>query len=267
MSSKVIIITGSSRGMGKTMAELLLKTTSDKLVLVARSEDKLSEFFKSLSPEDQERVHFVAGDLTSDETICKLIKETISKFGKLNSVIFNAGVLDPISHIEKLDINAMKKLFDVNFFSIVSLTQACLPYLREAGKNGIDGPSSCIYVSSSASVLRYDGWLAYGASKAAINHLSMDLNAEESPLIRSISIDPGIVDTGMQVDIRENLGKNMHPDAHKKFIEFHERGNLLAPEIPGGVCANLAAIGIPQELSGEYLVYNDEKLKKFQYKI
>ena len=262
---KVIIITGASRGMGKSMAEILLKSSDNcKLVLVARSRDRLQEFVDSLTEKQKARVHFVAGDLTDTKTLDQLVDESVDKFGKINSVIFNAGILEPIAHIEKIDISQMKKLFDVNFFSLVELTQRLLPVLRETAKQ--DGiPTACVYVSSSASEVRYDGWLAYGSSKAAVNHLAMDLDAEEDGLIRGISIDPGVVDTGMQVNIRENLGKGMKSDAHQKFIEFHEKGQLLKPEVPGGVCALLALKGVPNDLGGKYLEHCDESLRSFQF--
>ena len=263
--SRVIIVTGASRGMGKRMAEIILeRSETAKVVLVARSEHLLKEFAESLSEKDQARVHYVAVDLTAEDASEKIVSETISKFGKVNSVIFNAGILEPIAHIDSLDTKQMRKLFEVNFFSLVELTQKLIPSLRQAAKE--DGvPSGCVYVSSSASVFVYDGWLAYGASKAAVNHLAADLDSEEKGVIRSSSIDPGIVDTGMQVNIRENLGKGMNEDAHKAFIDFHASGQLLKPEVPGGVCALLALNGIPEEVSGKYLEYCDAALANFQY--
>ncbi|KGK34378.1 hypothetical protein JL09_g6473, partial [Pichia kudriavzevii] len=79
MSPKVIIITGASRGMGKTMAEVLIKESPDvRLTLVARSGDKLKEFYDSLDKKDQERVHYVAGDLSDEATMDRLISETVS---------------------------------------------------------------------------------------------------------------------------------------------------------------------------------------------
>jgi NAD(P)-dependent dehydrogenase (short-subunit alcohol dehydrogenase family) len=264
-TDKVIIVTGASRGMGLTIAQVLLKSSEFvKLVLIARSKDKLQEFVNSLNEKDQKRVHYVAGDLTDEKVLDQLIIESISKFNKINSVIFNAGILEPISHIDKLDTKQMRRLFEVNFFSLVELTQKLIPELRKSAIKD-NFPSSCIYVSSSASEVCYDGWLAYGASKAAVNHLAMDLNNEEKGLIRSISIDPGIVDTGMQTNIRENLGNGMKSDAHQQFIEFHENGQLLKPEIPGGVCALLALKGIPEDLSGKYLEYCHKSLDNFQY--
>lgn len=262
--ARVIIVTGASRGMGQSMVNVILESSKeDKVVLVARSKDKLQEYVDSLSTEDQLRVHYVAGDLTDPSTIETLVEETIEKFGKINSVIFNAGILEPIAHIDSVDTKQMRKLFEVNFFSIVELTQKLIPELRKSAKaDGI--PASCVFVSSLASNTFIDGWLAYGASKAALNHLAMDLHNEEE-LIRSISIDPGVVDTGMQVNIRQNLGVGMKEDAHKTFLELHEQGKLLKPEVPGGVCALLALNGIPEEVSGQYLEYCDSKLANYQY--
>lgn len=267
MAHKVIVVTGASRGMGKTMVEVLLNESEDcKIVLIARSRDRLQEFVDSLPTNQRERVHYVAGDLTNENTLTQLVDETIEKFGKINSVVFNAGILEPISPIEKLDIKQVKRLFEVNFFSIVELTQKLIPILRKSSKE--DGiPSSCVYVSSSASTFCYDGWMAYGASKAALNHLTLHLGDEEKGLINAISIDPGIVDTGMQVNIRENLGTGMAAETHKMFIEFHEKGQLLKPEIPGGVCALLALQGVPDSLSGKYLEYCDKSLEAFQHPI
>lgn len=265
MSPKVIIITGASRGMGKTMAEVLIKESPDvRLTLVARSGDKLKEFYDSLDKKDQERVHYVAGDLSDEATMDRLISETVSKFGKINSIIFNAAVLDPIGHIDHLDTKAMRKLFEVNFFSLVELTQKLIPELRKAAKE--DGiPSACVYVSSSAAHMAYDGWLAYGASKAAVNHLALDLASEEGGHIRSISIDPGVVDTNMQTNIRNVLGKNMNSEAHEMFIGLHESGKLLKPEVPGGVCALLALKGVAQNLNGKFLEHCDKELAEYQY--
>lgn len=263
--AKVIVVTGASRGMGQTIVNILLESsTEDKVVLVARSKDKLQEYVDALSKSDQERVFYVAGDLTDPATLESLVTETIEKFGKINSVVFNAGVLEPIAHIDSVDTTQVRKLFEVNFFSIVDLTQKLIPELRKAAKE--DGiPSSCVFVSSLASTTFIDGWLAYGASKAALNHLAMDLHNEEEH-IRTISIDPGIVDTGMQVNIRNNLGTGMKKEAHKMFLDIHEQGKLLKPEVPGGVCALLALKGIPEEVSGQFVEYCDARLADFHYK-
>ncbi|GME83715.1 unnamed protein product [Ambrosiozyma monospora] len=123
--------------------------------------------------------------------------------------------------------------------------------------------ASCIFVSSGASVNPADAWSAYGASKAALNLFCTSLNKEEGDKIKTISVAPGVVDTEMQVDIREKFGSSMKPEALKRFTDLHEKGQLLPPTVPGSIYANLALKGIPDGLSGQYIRYNNELLAQF----
>lgn len=91
----------------------------------------------------------------------------------------------------------------------------------------------------------------YGATKAAMNHLAMTLAAEE-PDVTSISIRPGMVDTEMQREIRDEHKANLHPTMYAKFDEAYKGGKLLRPEQPGHVMAKLA-LGAPQSLNGRYM--------------
>lgn len=103
-------------------------------------------------------------------------------------------------------------------------------------------------------------WGAYGSSKAALNHIIQTLAVEE-PSIFSVSIAPGVVDTGMQNNIRDNHGQAMG-DSHSKFVDLYETGGLLKPEVPGAVIANLV-LEAKGDFNGKYLRYNDEKLKAY----
>jgi len=128
----------------------------------------------------------------------------------------------------------------------VAFVRAAIPELRKTH-------GRIIFTSSGAAMGAYSTWGAYGAAKAAMNHLAMTLEAEE-PLITSISIRPGVVDTQMQQAIREvHLGEMDKKDA-EKFKSLHKEGGLLRPEQPGHVMAKLAVDG-PKELSGKFLRY------------
>lgn len=116
--------------------------------------------------------------------------------------------------------------------------------------------------SSGAAVGAYATWGAYGASKAALNHLALTLSVEE-PDVTTVSIRPGVVDTDMQVSIREAHHKAMDEKDAAKFRELKETGGLLRPDQPGNVMAKLA-LDAPKELSGQFMSWNDEKLASFQ---
>ncbi len=97
----------------------------------------------------------------------------------------------------------------------------------------------------------YHGWGAYGASKAALNHLALTLSVEE-PDVTSISVRPGVVDTEMQRDVREKHFETMQETDVAKFHTLHRDGKLLRPDQPGNVMAKLVLNG-SNALSGKFL--------------
>lgn len=133
--------------------------------------------------------------------------------------------------------------------------QSALPSLR-LSKGRI------ILTSSGAAVGAYQGWGAYGAGKAVLNHLALTLAVEE-PDVTTVSVRPGVVDTEMQREIREQHNKAMTEKDAAKFAELKRDGGLLRPEQPGHVLAKLA-VGAGKELSGKFLNWNDESLGGFQ---
>ena len=110
-----------------------------------------------------------------------------------------------------------------------------------------------IFTSSGASMRAYSSWGAYGASKAALNHLAMTLAVEE-PDITTISLRPGVVDTDMQRDIRDIYQEHMDYKDREKFSSLYKTGQLLKPEQPGHVIAKLVLAGT-KELSGQFIRY------------
>lgn len=119
--------------------------------------------------------------------------------------------------------------------------QAALPELRKS-------KGRIILTSSGASVNTYTTWGAYGASKAALNHLALTLTVEE-PNITSVAIRPGVVDTDMQTKVRSHAEVMDEKDV-EKFKGLHEQGKLLRPDQPGNVIARLAVVA-GRELSGK----------------
>lgn len=222
------------------------------MIAISRSEKQL----KALeSRYGSDRLGVVVGDVSDSKTSTSAVKLAVEKFGQLNSVIANAGVLDPVSQVSDAKVADWRKLYDVNLFAVVDLVQQAIPELRKTKGN-------VVAVLSGASTTAYNGWSAYGSSKAALNHFVLSLASEESE-ISAISVAPGVVNTEMQDDIRNKFGKNMTPDALKRFVDLHKDNQLLAPEVPAAVYANLALQGWNKDLNGQYLRFNDDKLKEY----
>jgi NAD(P)-dependent dehydrogenase (short-subunit alcohol dehydrogenase family) len=247
---KTIILTGASRGIGLAIAHYLLKR-SNNLVLVARSEQPLRE----LEQQYKDQVAVLAGDLADFSLGEKAVALAQEKFHSLDGLIVNHGVLDPVKRVANSSADAWRSAFDVNFFSAVAMTQAALPALRKS-------KGTILFTSSGAASNAYPTWGAYGASKAAMNHLAMTLGSEEKE-VTTISVRPGVVDTEMQRDIREKHNNEMDEQDAARFAELKATGGLLKPEQPGHVMAKLV-LEAPKELTGKFLSWNAEELKAFQ---
>ncbi|KAI5782771.1 hypothetical protein EDC01DRAFT_619140 [Geopyxis carbonaria] len=242
MLDQVIILTGASRGLGLAIAVYILQNYSNaRLVLISRTADAM-EALKASYPK---QVEVLVGDLQSTNVAIKAVETAVTVFGKLNAIIINHGILQPVSRLEDAPLDKWKVAFDINFFSAVALIKESIPELRR--NNG-----RAIFVSSGAAVTPYQGWGAYGASKAGINHLAQTLAVEEER-ITSISIRPGVIDTKMQEEIREQHAEHMG-SAHERFRDLKKNGKLLQPQEPGTVIAELA-LHARRELTGLFLKY------------
>ena len=100
---------------------------------------------------------------------------------------------------------------------------------------------------------------AYSVAKAALNHFTRALAAEE-PVITTIAVRPGVVDTDMQTTIRRHGATGMPAEIYARFVNYHERDELLPPEVPGCALAVLA-FHAPQEWSGAFLAWDSEDVQ------
>ncbi|KAK4125035.1 NAD(P)-binding protein [Parathielavia appendiculata] len=249
MESKVVIVTGASRGIGLAVAETLL-AASHKVVLVSRSADKLQQ----LKEQYPSKVAYLAADMTLADTAWRATELAILTFGKIDGVVVNHGVLSPMTRIENASVEEWKKLYDANFFSALALTKETIPHLR-ASKGRI------VFVSSGAATSAYTSWGAYGSSKAALNSLAKHVGVEE-PVITSVAISPGRVDTDMQKELREK-GTEMAKKDYETFKTDFEEGRLIKPEQSGRVIAKLSVDAKP-ELSGKYFKWDAAELAEYR---
>lgn len=241
-------LSSTNTGIGEAIVRTLLADSSNRVVAVARSGDQLAQLEKEFSG----RVTGVSGDVSERETSVRAVRTAVDNFGQLDAVVANAGMLHPVGNVGDLDVGEWRRLFDVNFFSVVHLVQAALPELRKSLA------ANFVAVLLGASRAGYVTWGPYGLSKAALDHLMKTVAAEE-PLVHSIAIAPGVVDTEMQGLIRDKYTDVMK-SAADRFIELHKLGSLLKAEVPGKVLAQLAVKGWTKEMNGGYYRYNDEEV-------
>lgn len=242
-----------SLGIGLAIVERLLASKeAPNVVGVSRTESHL----KALEEKYPSRFFYVVGDVSNEETSKSVIAKAIERFGHIHSIVLNAGVLEPVAPIADANIADWERLYKINLFAPLCLASKAIPYLRITS-------GRIVFVSTGASVSTYTGWGAYGSSKAALNHLAATIAAEE-PSLFTISVAPGVVDTSMQVDIREKHGAGMTAKDHLKFTNYKKDGKLLHPAVPGEIIANLALRGQGDDLNGKYLRYNNPSLEAYK---
>ena len=180
----VALITGGSAGLGRALT-LALADQGWTVVTNGRSADRLSRLPK-------ERVVAVVGDITDAAHRARLGEE-VERLGRLDLLVHNASTLGPLPLRPLRDLPAaeLAEVWRVNVGAPLALTQLLLPKLLAF--SGV-----LITISSDAAVEHYETWGVYGASKAAADHLTLTLAAEEGLL--SYAVDPGDMRTQMQAD-------------------------------------------------------------------
>jgi NAD(P)-dependent dehydrogenase (short-subunit alcohol dehydrogenase family) len=242
----VILVTGASRGIGAATVRRLL-ARGCRVVGAARSRGAFA------APADRAGGAFLplAGDVSRLADARRLVAETIKGFGRLDALVNNAGILGPVARLAEAAPEAWQHNLAVNLLGPFYLSQAAIPHLR-ASRGRI------VNVSSGAAVKAVEGWSAYCVAKAALTHLTRLLAAEE-PAIVSVALRPGVVDTAMQAQIREEGGGAMTPERSAYFRRLKTDGELLDPAVPARTIAWLA-LSAPAELSGRFLEYDDPRL-------
>jgi NAD(P)-dependent dehydrogenase (short-subunit alcohol dehydrogenase family) len=188
MTSKTVIITGASRGIGAEAARVFANAGAN-VALLARSQDDIA----ALAGEIGERAIAIPCNVARYGEMSAAVATTVQVFGGLDVLINNAGVVDPISHLGAADPEAWGQLIDINVKGVFNGIHAALPALKAGGGGSV------LTISSGAAHNAIEAWSAYCASKAAVNMMNRSLHLEEAANgIRAIGLSPGTVATEMQ---------------------------------------------------------------------
>jgi NAD(P)-dependent dehydrogenase (short-subunit alcohol dehydrogenase family) len=182
------LITGASRGFGRSLAEAVLEA-GDQVVATARRPEQLD----GLVARHGERVRAVALDVTDAAAAARAVQQTIDAFGRLDVVVNNAGYGNsaPIEEVAEDDFRAQ---IETNLFGVVNVTRAALPVLR-AQRSGFFVQFSSI----GGRVGGTPGMGAYQTAKFAVEGFSEVLAAETAPFgLKVVIVEPGAFRTDWQ---------------------------------------------------------------------
>lgn len=186
------LVTGASRGLGRALAEELARSGA-RVVMVARGGAALEEAAASVRAAGG-AAHAVAADVASKEAIYPLVGLAQDRVGPIDLLIHNASALGPtpLGELSALACEDLDSVLAANLVGPFRLTKAVVGGMVARGRGTI------AFISSDAAVEPYARWGAYGASKAAADHMARIWAAElEGTGVRVIAIDPGEMDTAM----------------------------------------------------------------------
>jgi NAD(P)-dependent dehydrogenase (short-subunit alcohol dehydrogenase family) len=177
---RVWLITGSSAGFGREIAEAAL-AHGDSVVATARRPETLADLAESAP----DRVLTVPLDVTSQDQIDAAVAAALDRFGQIDVLVNNAGH-GSVGAIEEVAMEDLRGLMEIMFFGAFALTQAVLPHMRERGSGTI------VQLSSMGGQVSPPGFGAYCSAKWALEAMSTSLAAEVVPMgIRVLIVEPG----------------------------------------------------------------------------
>ena len=192
LTGQTVLITGASRGIGEAAAHAFAQSGAN-VILCARSADAIADIAAQIG----EKAMALTCDVSDANAMADVIDKTIDRFGGLDVLIGNAGMIEPISFMADTDPDAFSKAIDVNLKGVFYGMRAALPHMIAKGRGTI------ITVSSGAAHGPMQGWPTYCASKAGAYMLTRAADLENRDKgVRVLGLSPGTVATQMQREIK-----------------------------------------------------------------
>ncbi|WP_394617617.1 SDR family oxidoreductase [Lentzea sp. JNUCC 0626] len=187
-SGKAALVTGASRGIGFGIARELLSRGA-AVAITGRKPDQLEEAAAQLRSDTGGRVLAVAGNAGDEDARADAVTRTVEEFGSLDVLVNNTGINPQYGFLMEADLNAVRKIFDVNVV-------ATLGFIQLAWKAWMSEHGGAVVNVASIGGIRSTGVIgAYGASKAALIRLTEELAWQLGPKVRVNAVAPAVVKT------------------------------------------------------------------------
>jgi len=182
----VVLVTGSSSGIGAATARQFAATGATVVVNSATSVDAGRALAAELPG-----ATYVQADVADEAACVRMVDEVVATHGRLDVLVNNAGTTAVIPHgdLESATPDVWRRIFDVNVIGTWQLTVAAVPHLRASGRGQV------VNVSSLAGTRPVGSSIPYACSKAAVSHMTHLLANTLGPDVRVNAVAPGLVDT------------------------------------------------------------------------
>jgi NAD(P)-dependent dehydrogenase (short-subunit alcohol dehydrogenase family) len=229
LEGKVAIVSGVGPGLGQANARALAREGAT-VVLAARTGDYLDQLQKEIAA-DGGRALAVPTNLVDAEHVASLVEQTMATYGRLDVLVNNAFRMDRGEPFESVDLTYWRKIYDVNVWGALGLTQACVPHLRATAADAGDASIVFILSMSMRKVRANEG--AYATSKAALRTAVQALALELGPArVRVNAVAPGWIG-GPNVEVfidMESQARGISHDEVRAEIEARIPLGLIPPQ-------------------------------------
>ena len=217
----VYLVTGASKGLGRSIA-ISIVNSGNSVIALARPSDELETLGSEITAISSDSF-ILPCDLGSANDIAVAISEIQSKCKHISGIVHNAGTISPIDNMLDVSRKSWERAVNVNLIGVQDLTQSLDSLI------GGELHTRVVTISSGAAKRPLHGWSSYCVSKAGLDMWTRCLAEEgESENISAVAIAPGIVDTGMQKEIRQ-ADESSFP-LRQNFIDYHKNGDLTNPD-------------------------------------
>ena len=195
LSGRLILVTGASKGIGASVA-MRLAAEGAHVILAARNVGKLETVDDAIQALGGTAT-IVPADVADPMVPNALAEQIAARWGKLDGLVANAGLLGALSPVDHLDDEEWQRVFNINLHANYRLMHALCPLLRESGTGRV------VTVSSGAVTNPRPFWAAYAASKAALEALTVSFALENQAFgVAANILDPGRVRTDMRAEAK-----------------------------------------------------------------
>ncbi len=234
LKGKTAVVTGAGRGLGRAIA-LAMAQEGARLTIMSRTRDELDLTASDIREQGGECLVF-EGDVSDPDSVASMARQTTECFSGVDVLVNNAAVIGPVRFLEDADLEAWKKTININLNGAFFCARAVVPSMVHRGGGKI------INVTSGLGQKPFPRFCAYSVSKAGIDQLTRSLSEElKGKNIKVNAIDPGVMETSMQKEIR-SLGPSVLGESiYDHFVEYNKKGYLKDPREVASLAVFLAS--------------------------
>jgi len=242
---RVVIVTGSSSGVGAATARLLASLGAHVVINYNSNAKGANAVADDCSAQGTETI-VMQGDVVEDNDCVAIANAAIEKWGRIDALVNNAGTTKFVDHanLDGLDSNDFHRIYGVNVIGAYQMVRACNEQMQKQNEGG-----AVVNVASTAGVTGVGSCIAYAASKGAMVTMTLSLARALGPKLRVNAVCPGFIEGDW---LKEGFGEERYQQVMENNRKNSALGVVATPETVAD--AILYFIGGPQIVTGETMI-------------